>query len=172
MWCRPTHLRQEEQRELTMKMSLRLLTGLQDFQPGSLLAEAEAWEMHTESKRISAMDLFSCTESKRSLPAALIRRSKGRSACRLCGTTTNFYCTGCKNYLCCGSQAINDSRIPKITRKLQQEAIDTDPVKDPAKTIKIPFFDSQTKEWKQIYAFNSCYLVQHKTAFNIKEWAM
>jgi hypothetical protein len=34
-----------------------------------------------------------------------------RMKCRLCGTKTNHYCTGCKNYLCFGiNQAMNDKR--------------------------------------------------------------
>ena len=95
---------------------------------------------------------------------------KGRGACRLCGSTTNFYCTGCKNYLCCGSQAVSDTRIPKILSKLEEDAIDDAPVSAPKKTIKIPFYDPKEEAWKYMFANNVCYLIQHKSAFNVKEW--
>jgi hypothetical protein len=90
-----------------------------------------------------------------------------RSKCRLCGTKTSFYCTGCKNYLCFGpSQSFATSKADRIKLILER---DTDGLisERPPKTLAMKEFDPLKEEWKSaLFAANCCYLLQHQEAFD------
>ena len=88
-----------------------------------------------------------------------------RAPCRLCGTKTNFYCSGCKNYLCCGTQGIDEKKARKIADAVE------DNITMPRHHLKIPIID-KTKEgsWSYIFAANSCYHVMHDMCFDDLEF--
>jgi hypothetical protein len=87
-----------------------------------------------------------------------------RQKCRLCGTKTNHYCTGCKNFLCFGTaQGLNEKRVESILQR------DTDRVftKEPPKAVlKMLSYDPKSEEWIPSFAKNCCYLVHHRDVFN------
>jgi hypothetical protein len=86
-------------------------------------------------------------------------KSDVREPCRLCKTKTNFYCTGCKNYLCFGSQGINAARAAKIAATLTAE---TGRQPDaPKHFIKLPYM----KEASVNYIFAH---IMHKSALDNK----
>jgi len=84
-----------------------------------------------------------------------------RSACRLCGSKTAFYCTGCKNFLCHGSQVVNESRIKKIQEDEQHGSS-----KEVKPLLKMQVYDPKKDDWSYTFAKNCCYLVSHKHAFD------
>ena len=90
-----------------------------------------------------------------------------RSKCRLCGTKTSFYCTGCKNFLCYGpSQSFAQTKTDRIKLLLDK---DTDGLisERPSKTLAMKEFDTVSEEWQPaLFASNCCYFVQHKEAFD------
>ena len=88
-----------------------------------------------------------------------------RQPCRLCKAKTAFYCSGCKNWLCCGTQAITAKKAKMIVDG------EDDSIPAPKGFIKIPFLDKE-EQWNNLFAMNSCYHVSHKEAFNEKHWNM
>jgi hypothetical protein len=93
--------------------------------------------------------------------AANGRKQDVRQPCRLCKQNTNFYCTGCKNYLCFGSQALTDKKAQQLAKLCDGIA--------PKGFVKIPLYNAQKNEWKHLFAVNSCYLIQHKQTFDAKQ---
>lgn len=87
-------------------------------------------------------------------------KADARSACRVCGAKTAFYCTGCKNFLCHGSQGLTASRIEKIESNDQLASGDTKP------TLRMQVFEPKKDMWMSTFAKNCCYLVSHKHAFD------
>ena len=83
-----------------------------------------------------------------------------RSSCRLCGSKTAFYCTGCKNFLCHGSQGITETRIMKIKGNERFASSNTKPI------LRMQVFDPKKDQWSSTFAKNCCYLVSHKHAFD------
>jgi hypothetical protein len=86
-----------------------------------------------------------------------------RQKCRLCGTKTNHYCTGCKNYLCFGmAQALNDKRSDVIMQRDTEGLI----AERPKAVLKMMSYDPKSGEWSQAFAKNCCYHIHHQEAFN------
>ncbi|CAB9506640.1 hypothetical protein SEMRO_274_G105280.1 [Seminavis robusta] len=84
-----------------------------------------------------------------------------RQRCRLCSGRTAFYCTGCRNYFCFGSQGLSKTRIKTI----EQRSEDDDFVK-PKLHLQMSVYNPTVEEVKSAYVSNSCYLLHHKTAFD------
>lgn len=80
-----------------------------------------------------------------------------RKPCRLCGINTNFYCSGCKNSLCHGSQSMSDSRIKAIMKKNPS-------LVPPKPKLKLPYQDANG-EWQHEFGTNTCYLLLHHKSF-------
>jgi hypothetical protein len=85
-----------------------------------------------------------------------------RQPCRLCKTKTAFFCTGCKNYLCFGTQGINEKKAAAIANNTESPA--------PKPFIKIPYLERKTQLWTHFFAVNCCYAVSHKLSFDGKQW--
>jgi len=94
------------------------------------------------------------------MPDPSTPKADPRSSCRLCGAKTAFCCTGCKNFLCHGSQGLSESRIKKIESNGRLAAGDTKPL------LRMQVFDPKQDMWTSAFAKNCCCLVSHKLAFD------
>ena len=96
-----------------------------------------------------------------------------RSKCRMCGTKTSFYCTGCKNFLCYGpSQSFAQVKTDRIKLLMEKDTDGILGARQPPKMLVIQEFDPTDEEWQPaLFASNCCYLVHHKEAFD-KLWEM
>lgn len=103
-------------------------------------------------------------------PSLKKKDDSARGCCSVCGVKTNFYCTGCKNFLCFGAtQAMTESRIAKIQKKRDESKDDNvvDADEDlPSTLMKMPIFDPKTEAWTALWSKNNCYSVKHKHIFD------
>ena len=90
-----------------------------------------------------------------------------RQPCRLCKSKTAFYCTGCKNYLCFGTQSMDAKKANAVIASQQAAG---QAAERPKFFLKIPYYNEKKKQWTYYFASNCCYNVLHRSSFNGKDW--
>ena len=91
--------------------------------------------------------------------------SKGdgsRAPCELCGTSTFFFCSGCRSSLCfqVGNNAMTEKKIKMIRRNLKLPATFEIPTHN-----KLSHYNPQSCERTEIKVLNSCYHIAHSRKF-------